>query len=97
MASEKITRHEQSLLESLCYAAHGISAPFACSGALVTKRPVTICFPDKTKIIVPRAKDTYEQGATPRAFDCPLPASAIRQGAEDTIRRRCPQCATDQS
>ena len=60
MASEKITRHEQSQLESLRYAAHGINAPFACSGTLVPKRPIAISFPDKTKITVSPAKGTYE-------------------------------------
>jgi hypothetical protein len=61
MASEKITRHEQLLLESLRYAAHGINAPFACGGPLVPKRPIAISFPDKTKITVSRAKGSYEQ------------------------------------
>ena len=61
MASEKITRHEQLLLESLRYAAHGINAPFACSGSFVPNRPIAICFPDKTKITVSRAKGSYEQ------------------------------------
>ncbi len=61
MASGKNTRHEQLLLESLRYAAHSINAPFACSGTLIPKRPVTICFPDKTQITVSRAKGTYDQ------------------------------------
>jgi hypothetical protein len=61
MASEKITKHEQSLLESLRYAAHGIIAPFACSGSLVLKRPIAVCFPDKIEITVSRAKGSYEQ------------------------------------
>jgi len=61
MASAKNTKHELSMLESLRYAAHGINAPFACGGALVPKRPVSIHFPDKTQITVSRAKGTYEQ------------------------------------
>ena len=61
MASAKNTKHEQLLLESLRYAAHGINAPFACGGTLVPKRPVTICFPDKTQFTVSRAERTYEQ------------------------------------
>jgi hypothetical protein len=61
MASGKNTRHEQLLLESLRCAAHGINAPFACGGALVPKWPVTICFPDKTRIPVSRAQGAYEQ------------------------------------
>jgi hypothetical protein len=64
MAAGKNTKHEQqqSMLESLRYAAHGINAPFACGGTLVPKRLVTICFPDKTQIPVSRAKGIYEQG-----------------------------------
>ncbi len=62
MASAKNAKHEQSVLESLRYAVHGINAPFACGGTLVPKRPVTIRFPDNTKIPVSRAKGTYEQG-----------------------------------
>ena len=61
MASAKNTRHEQLMLESLRYVAHGINAPFACGATFVPKRPVTICFPDKTQITVSRAKGTYEQ------------------------------------
>jgi hypothetical protein len=61
MASAKNTKHELSMLESLRYAAHGINAPFACGGALVPKRPVSILFPDKTQITVSRAKGAYEQ------------------------------------
>ncbi len=61
MASAKNTKHEQLMLESLCYAAHGINEPFACSGTFVPKRKVTILFPDKTQIPISRAKDTYEQ------------------------------------
>ena len=44
MASAKNTKHELSMLESLRYSAHGINAPFACSGTLVPKRPVRIRF-----------------------------------------------------
>src|SRR5262245_4302066 len=61
MALAKNTKHELSMLESLRYAAHGINAPFACGGALVPKRPVSILFPDKTQITVSRAKGAYEQ------------------------------------
>src|SRR5262249_21532131 len=61
MASAKNTKHELSMLESLRYAAHGINAPFACGGALVPERPVSISFQDKTQITVSRAKGTYEQ------------------------------------
>jgi len=61
MASAKNTRHEQLMLESLRYVAHGINAPFACGATFVPKRPVTISFPDKTQITVSRAKGTYEQ------------------------------------
>jgi hypothetical protein len=49
------------MLGSLRYAAHGINSPFACSGALVPKRPIAIGFPDKTAIAVSRAKDSYKQ------------------------------------
>jgi len=61
MASAKNTKHEQLMLESLRYVAHGINAPFACGGTFVPKRPVTILFPDKTQITVSRAKAVYEQ------------------------------------
>jgi hypothetical protein len=61
MASGKSMRHEQLLLEGLRYVAHGIHAPFACDGTHVPKRPITFCFPDKTKIALSRAKGAYEQ------------------------------------
>jgi hypothetical protein len=61
MASGKKTNHEQSLLEGLRYAVHGLDAPFACGGAFVPKHPVAIRFPDKTQIAVERAKNTIEQ------------------------------------
>lgn len=61
MTSAGNTKHELSMLESLRYAAHGINAPFACSGTLVPKRPVSIRFQDKTQITVSRVKGTYEQ------------------------------------
>jgi len=61
MASAKNTKHELSMPVSLRYAAHGINAPFACSGALLHKRPDSIRFQDKTQITVSRAKGTYEQ------------------------------------
>src|SRR5919109_1596446 len=55
------TKQGQVLLEYLRHAVHGIRAPFACGGTFVPKNPVTICFPDKTRIPVVRAKDSYEQ------------------------------------
>lgn len=61
MAVPKLTNHEQAMIESLCRAVHGLSAPFACGGTLVPDEPVTISFPDKTQIAVLRAKDTFEQ------------------------------------
>ncbi len=61
MASSKNTSHERSLLEGLRHAVHGLRAPFACSGTLVPEQPVAIRFPDKTRIPVLRAQNTYEQ------------------------------------
>lgn len=61
MISVKLTSHEQTLLESLRYAAHGINAPFACGGTLVPEQTVAIRFPDKSQIAVGRAKGAFEQ------------------------------------
>jgi len=61
MASSKNTSHERALLEGLRHAVHGLRAPFACGGTLVPEQPVAICFPDKTRIPVLRAKNTFEQ------------------------------------
>ena len=61
MASSSNTNHERALLEGLRHAVHGLRAPFACGGTLVPEQPVTLCFPDKTRIPVLRARDTFEQ------------------------------------
>ena len=61
MASTSNTNHERAVLESLRHAVHGLRAPFACGGTLVPEQPVTLCFPDKTRIPVLRARDTFEQ------------------------------------
>src|SRR5262249_18381791 len=39
----------------------GLRAPFACGGTFVPEQPVTICFPDKTRIPVLPAKNAFEQ------------------------------------
>ncbi|MGH9845452.1 MAG: hypothetical protein ACREEM_42615 [Blastocatellia bacterium] len=61
MASHKHQGHEGALLEALRLAVHGLRAPFACGGTLKLDQEVTLCFPDKTRIPVVRAKDTFEQ------------------------------------
>ena len=61
MASTSNTNHERALLEGLQHAVHGLRAPFTCGGTLVPEQPVTLCFRDKTKIPVLRARDTFEQ------------------------------------
>ena len=61
MESGKNTSYERARLDGLRYAVHGLRAPFACGGALAPEQPVTLCFPDKTRIPVLRAKDTFEQ------------------------------------
>ncbi len=61
MASTSNTNHERALLEGLRHAVHGLRAAFACGGTLVPEQPVTLCFPDKTRIPVLRERDTLEQ------------------------------------
>ncbi len=61
MTSSGNTKHERALLEDLRHAVHGLRAPFACGGTFVPEQPVTLCFPDQTRIPVLRAKETYEQ------------------------------------
>jgi hypothetical protein len=61
MASTSTTNHERALLEGLRHAVHGLRASFACGGTLVPAQPVTLCFPDKTRIPVLRERDTLEQ------------------------------------
>jgi hypothetical protein len=61
MTSSVNTKHEQALLEDLRHIVHGLRAPFTCGGTLVPEQPVTICFPDQTRIPVLRAKDAFEQ------------------------------------
>jgi hypothetical protein len=61
MKSSGNTKHERALLEDLRHAVHGLRAPFACGGTFVPEQPVTVCFPDKTRIPVLRAKVTFEQ------------------------------------
>jgi hypothetical protein len=61
MASRKTANHQQSLLEGLRRAVHGLHAPFTCGDTLVPERPVAICFPDKTRIPVTRAGNPYDQ------------------------------------
>src|SRR5713101_7147857 len=61
MASSRNTSHERALLEGLRHAVHGLRASFACGGTLVPEQPVTLCFPDKTRVPLLRARDTLEQ------------------------------------
>ena len=61
MASTSNTNDERALLEGLRHAVHGLRASFACGGTLVPEQPVTLCFPDKTRIPVLRERDTLEQ------------------------------------
>jgi hypothetical protein len=61
MASTSNPNHERALLADLQHAVHGLRAPFSCGGMLVPEQPVTLCFPDKTRIPVLRAVDTLEQ------------------------------------
>ncbi len=61
MTSSQNTNRERVLLEGLRRAVHGLHASFACGGTLVPEQPVTICFPDKTRIPVLRAGNTLEQ------------------------------------
>src|SRR5438094_6752617 len=61
MASTGSTKHERALSEGLRHAVHGLRAPFACGGTLVPEQAITVCFPDKTRIPVLRARNTFEQ------------------------------------
>ena len=61
MASTARAEYEQALLKSLRHAVHGLRAPFACGGTLLPEQPVTLAFPDRTRIPVVRAHTTLEQ------------------------------------
>jgi hypothetical protein len=40
-------------LERLRLATHGLAAPFACGGSLPTKHPLTLCFGDGARFVIP--------------------------------------------
>ena len=59
MKAPRVMQHEQSLLDDLRYAVHGLGAPFACGGTLVPDQPLTLCFQDKIQIPVQRAPRVF--------------------------------------
>ncbi len=61
MPASRVAKHELSLLEDLCYAVHGLCAPFACGGTLAPDQPLTLCFQDNTQLQVLRAPRVFEQ------------------------------------
>ena len=51
----------ETRLENLRWAIHGVTAPFSCAGTFVPEEPLTLVFRDKSQFTVERAKTGYEQ------------------------------------
>ena len=56
-----MSRKDQSTLENLRLAVHGVTAPFSCEGTCVPEAPVTFVFRDQTRFEVIRAKNEFDQ------------------------------------
>jgi hypothetical protein len=59
---------DQSTLENLRLAIHGVTAPFSCAGTCVPKKPAVFIFRDRTRFEVARAKSSYEQATALKAL-----------------------------
>jgi hypothetical protein len=56
-----MSQKPQTTLEKLRLAIHGVTAPFACEGSFVPKKPVSLAFRDQTRFKVSRAKSAFVQ------------------------------------
>ncbi|MFN7925206.1 MAG: hypothetical protein U0Q16_34230 [Bryobacteraceae bacterium] len=63
---------------------HGIQAPFTCGGTLVPEKPVTLCFPDKTRVPVVRAKNPRELAGNGSSLGAMLTGGIWRR-AQDAV------------
>lgn len=51
----------ENQFEKLCWAIHGVKAPFSCAGTFVPEEPLTLVFRDGSRFTVERAENSYEQ------------------------------------
>src|SRR5712692_9371514 len=87
MTSTGNTNYERALLEDLRHAVHGLRASFACGGTLVPEQPVTLSFPDKTRVPLLRAKDTLDQERLLRPLVDRCAAAAFGMGRKTRYDR----------
>lgn len=56
-----MSRGTSSTLDRLMHAIHGVAAPFSCEGTFTPEAPVTFVFKDRSRFVVERAKNDFEQ------------------------------------
>jgi hypothetical protein len=65
---DQVTRglivNDETRLEKLRWAIHGVKAPFSCEGTFVPDKPLTLVFRDKSRFTVQRAENGHEQVKT---------------------------------
>ena len=53
--------NDETRLEKLRWAIHGVKAPFSSAGTFVPDQPLALVFRDKSRFTVTRAENGYEQ------------------------------------